>query len=130
LSVFIEFLVFLSLFFDIITNRVLVTVFPGCPGKEVVSAELRSPKLFLDLGAPFEDLTGSKTFDHSHHLVYTRGGYGLDQEADMVLISTDLQKLDLVALFDIQDYIFEYLVNGFVKDHFPVLGREYQVIDQ
>lgn len=50
LSVFIEFLVFLFLFFGIITNRVLVTVFPDCPGKVAISPELRSPKLFLDLG--------------------------------------------------------------------------------
>lgn len=130
LSVFIEFLVFLSLFFDIITNRVLVTVFPDCPSKVAVSPELRSPKLFLDLGASLEDLTGSETFDHSHHLGDTIGGHGLDQEVDMVLISTNFQKLDLVALFDIQAYLFEHLVNGFVKEHFPVLGREYQVIDQ
>jgi len=118
------------LFFDIGTDRVLVTVFSDCPGKVAVGPELTSPELFLDLGTSFEYFTSCETLDHLDHLGHAVGGHRLDQEMDMVFVCTDFQKLDLVAFFDIQAYVFEYLVNGLVKDYFSVLGREYQVIDQ
>ena len=39
-------------------------------------------------------------------------------------------ELDPVALFDIKTYVFEYLIDGLVKDYSPILGRQNQVIDQ
>lgn len=120
---------FLSLLFDIIINRVLVTVFPDCPGKEP-SVQNSAPQIcFLTWGHRLNISRWWDFWSFSPPWLHYRwaqirpgSGHGPDQYW--------FPEIDRVVLIDIQTFLFEYLVNGFVKDHFLVLGWEYQVIDQ
>jgi len=48
----------------------------------------------------------------------------------MIFICTNLQKLHLVSLLNVQTDFLQHCVNTFIKHSTPVFGRQNQMIDQ
>ena len=48
----------------------------------------------------------------------------------MILIRTNLQKLHLVSLLDVQTDLFKHHFYSFIKHNTPVFGRKKQMLDQ
>jgi hypothetical protein len=98
--------------------------------KVSICPEFTSPQLFLDLGTALENLSGSKAFYHRYQPGDAIPRNGLHQKMDMIPISPDLQKSQLISLLNIQTDLLQHLIHLVVKYHAPVLGWKYQMVYQ
>jgi hypothetical protein len=115
---------------DIVADRLLAAMTPD--GVNVVAArpERPAPELLPHRRDAPEDLTGRDALDRRHDPGRAVVGDRLHQEVDVVLIGTDLQERDLVAIADVEADALECRVYR-LRDHGPpVLGRADQVVEQ
>src|ERR1039457_4192660 len=98
--------------------------------EETVCPEFASPQLFLDLGAPPENLAGRHALQHPDDLRHTVGRHGLNQKMYVILVRAYLQKLHLVALRNFQAHFFQHFINAVVEHCSSVFCQKYQVVHQ
>ena len=48
----------------------------------------------------------------------------------VILVSPYFDEFDLITLFDLQTYLFEYAIDLLIDYYSPVFGRKHQVIQQ
>jgi hypothetical protein len=122
--------IFIALILDILADHRLVAMFADRTCEETVCPEFASPQLFLDLGAPPENLAGRHALQHPDDLRHTVGRHGLNQKMYVILVRAYLQKLHLVALRNFQAHFFQHFINAVVEHCSSVFCRKYQVVHQ
>jgi hypothetical protein len=120
--------VLLALVLDVLPYCFLVPVFAN--GIHIVPAgpEVASPEHFLDLGVKAEHLFGSNAFRGFHDLSWRHHGYGLNEEVNMILICSDFDVIQFVALLDFVTDILESLFVLFCEYLPAIFCRANEVI--
>ena len=125
-----KFLIFCSLASNILSDRILIAMFPNCARKITVRPEFASPQLPFYLRATAEHFSCSEALYHSYDLRHAIRRNRLHQKMHMVLIRTYLQKFYLIALLDVQTDILHNVIDMIIKHCTPILGRKYQMVYQ
>jgi hypothetical protein len=86
--------------------------------------------VLLHLWATLKHLSGRDTFDHLDNLLHGIQRHGLNQKVNMILISADLKKLDLVACLYVQADSPENLIHIRTNNRTAVLRRKHEVTQQ
>ena len=84
--------------------------------------KLPAPELLLHFGTSFENFTRYDTLDHRDNFCYAVRGNALNQKMNVVLVGTDLQKPNLVPLFNLPARLRQSLVDR-IGDHYPTVFR-------
>ena len=111
-------MIFIALILDILADHRLVAMFADRTCEETVCPEFASPQLFLDLGAPPENLAGRHALQHPDDLRHTVGRHGLNQKMYVILVRAYLQNASI-------EFGMDYAACGliFEKSSFPAIRK-------
>ena len=76
----------------------------------------------------FMHFSGSDAFDCANDFCWREGGYGLDEEVDMVIICSYFYEVYLVSLFYAPADVFKCVFCFFGKDLLSVFNRTDEVV--
>ena len=94
-----------------------------------IRPELASPQMLLDARNFPKNFSRRDALDRSYYFRGAIPRYRLDEEMHMVLVCTDLQKFDLVALRNLEADRLQNFVNRSRKNRPAVLFRKHQMIE-
>jgi len=120
----------LPLLLDVRGYRILATMFADGTGEVSIRPEFSSPKFFLHLWASFEDFSCGEALDRRYHLGYCVCRDGLDEEAHVVLVCTNLQEFQLVSVLNLYAHILHDHVYIFIEHGTSVLCRKNKMVYQ
>ena len=125
-----QFLIFHSLIFHIIADRILIPMLPDSACEVTVPTEFASPYFLLHLGTALEHFSCSEAFYHRYDLSHNVCQNRLHQKMNMILICTNLQELHLISLLDIYTNFLQNIIHLIIKYYTPILGRKHQMVYQ
>src|ERR1035438_6765647 len=95
-----------------------------------ISPEFASPKLGFHFWMLFENLFGRDAFQHGDQRGWTQLWNTLNQKMDMILVSANLQKMNIIPFLNFQTHVFQSLINCFTEDHPTIFGRTNKMVQQ
>ena len=125
-----ELMIIVSLLFDVIRDRMFISVLPYSTCKISIRPEFSSPKLFFYLGASSEHFPCRNAFDHRYNSRYAVRWHCLHEEMHVILIDSYLQKLHLITFLNFHAHLFYCFIHPFVKHRASVFCRKYQMVDE
>jgi hypothetical protein len=120
----------IALIFYVAANHIFIPVLPYRTSKISVNPKLSTPKLFLHLRAPAENLSGRQTLDHPNQFGNAVCRNALHQKMHMITVTSNFQKLNLIPRFNLKEHFLQYAINRFVYNHTSILRRKDQVIQK
>ena len=112
------------------SNYRLLSVLSCRAGEVTLRPKLSAPSLLLYRRAAFENLARRQTLYQHHDPRHVVTRHRLHPKVDMVLVCSDLHKLQRIALGNPQTYFREYLTHSLVKYCSSLLRRKDQVVRQ
>jgi hypothetical protein len=117
-----------TLFLNIFLDYVFVCKLPECIYVVPISPKLAAPQLLFHFWVKTEKLSCRYTFHHLGYRLRRHNRNTLHQKMYMILICTNLQKLNLKPTFNIFAYINQTLFNLFRQNTSPIFYRTNQMI--
>ena len=121
---------FKSLVTNILRNSRLVSKFADSINKIPISPEFSTPKFYFHLRILFEYLFGRDAFQHCDDLGRTHLGNRLNQKMNMVIVRTNLHKMNLIPFLNFHANFFQCFINCFAKHNPPIFGWTNKMIQQ
>ncbi len=107
--------------------------FRSCPSDGIdeipAGPECPSPQLFLHFRVVFEDFSRGDALDDLNDVFRQEHGDGLDEKVDMVFISADFEKMDIISFGYFQAGMLDRLVYLFREYNPTILRRTDDVIE-
>ena len=121
-------LVSLSLLLNIFSDLFLVAMKANRVDIVAVCPEFPAPKILLYFRMSQENLLGCDAFCHLCYFGRQHHRYGLDQEVDMILIGSNLHKVQVIGWCEFQADFLERFFHGFRKNLSSVLCGADQMV--
>ena len=119
-----------SLISNILRNSRLISKLAYRVNKISICLKFSAPKFGFYFRMLFENLLGCDTFQHGDNHCRTQLGNTLNQKMNMILVSANLQKVNLVPFLNFNANIFKRLIYCFAKHNSTIFGRTNKMIQQ
>ena len=120
----------LSLLLYIPFDRLLIALATDRANIVAIAPEFTAPQLLLDFRGSLEDFSRRETLHHLDDLFRTVGRYRLDQKMHMVLVGPNFDKLDLIALRNVQTDLFQNFIHMTIKHRSAIFGWTNKMVQQ
>ena len=117
-----------SLLSHIALDNAPIPPLADCCKIETIAPELSAPQVFLELGKSGEEFSGCDAFEYPNHICATKFWWKGSENMDMIFITADLFKVDVVALSDFPRNLFNRERDIIAKQRFAVFDGKNDVI--
>ena len=111
-----------ALILNILLNDLLIAMFANSRNVIAIAPEFAAPELLLHLWRSGKDLSSRETFHDANDLGRSIDWHRLDEKVNMVSVSADFDKVQIVAFGKFQTDVLEDVVNFFSDNYSAVLG--------